>query len=323
MSLTRLIKNHPELKREFPNLKGFLTDQNDMMIKLSERNFPIKVPSLGKSFECSLIGTAFDYAARGIILKYFGRDNVTREKVLAAEYGLRGFQRAAESMEFSPTGNDDIDKERNTGLNIIWNPQENELIKQYLSDRFEKVMHSREIFIDGNSDLKTMIEGSIFLARLDEVYRNRAIQIADEYFLEKTGKTYFSQYKTLSNADMIEQVYSLCLIFESFLHTTRWKKAILGPVFAEYSQKVGGADADLIVDDILIDLKSRNKLSYRGDDFAQVFGYAAMAKKLGMNVNKVAIYYARFGMYSSIRLDHPSLRGNFLESYLERIIDFA
>ena len=323
MSLTRLIKNHHELKLEFPNLKGFLTDQNDVLIKLSERDFPIRVPSIGKSFECSLIGTAFDYAVRGIVSKYLGRDNVIKEKVLAAEYGLRGYNLAAGSMEFSSNGNDDIDKERNLGLNIIWNPKKNEIIKQYLNDRFESVKNTREKFINSNSDLKTMVEGSIFLARLDEVYRDQSIQIVDEYFFEKTGRTYFGQYRTLTNEDITDQVYSLCLIFESFLHATRWKKAILGPEFGEYSEKVGGADADLIVDDILIDIKTRNKLSYKGDDFAQVFGYAAMARKIGINVSKVAIYYARFGVFASIRLDHPSLTENFLESYLQKIIKIS
>lgn len=296
-------------------------DQNDRPLTTQDWYTTIKVPSIGKSFERGLIGTAFDYAARSIVLKFLARENVVKEKYLTAEIGLSKYNECAELMQLFPTGTDDIDKERYEGLSKVW--QSGKEIHDYLKDQLKSAKEARENFIDGNIGFKTMVEGAVFLARLDEIYRAQSIHVVDEYFREKEGKTYFSQFRTLNNEDLVNQVCRLSLIFDLFLRTTRWEKAILNPEFGEYSETVGGADADLIINDILIDIKTRNKLNYSGDDFAQLFVYAAMAQKVGMNVEKVGIYYARFGVFASIKLDDPLLQPDFLDNYLKKIVQIA
>ena len=155
------------------------------------------------------------------------------------------------------------------------------------------------------------------------IYRAKSIQVVDEYFREKKGKTYFDQFRTLRNEDLVTQVCNLSLIFDLFLRTRQWEKAILNPTFDDLSKIVGGADADLIIDGVLIDIKTKNKLSYNGDDTAQLLGYAAMAQKVGMTVKKVGIYYARFGVFTSFALDNPLLPPDFLENYLKKIMLIA
>jgi len=168
-----------------------------------------------------------------------------------------------------------------------------------------------------------MVEGAVFLARLDEVYRARSINVVDEYFLETKGKTYFSQYRTLTTEAVVENVCEMSILFDTWFNSIEKKNAILNPTFGDFSKIVGGADADIIIDGVLIDLKTRNKLGYVGDDFAQLFGYAAMAQKISMNLKTVGIYHARFGVFTSVKLDNPLLPPEFLDKYLKKIIQIA
>jgi len=120
MSLTSIISSHHELKKEFPNLKQFMYDQKERPLTKKEWGTSIKVPSIRKSFEQGLIGTAFDYAARCIVIKSLGRENVVKENFLIAEKGLLSYNECAEMMQLFPTGSDEIDKERDEGLRLVW-----------------------------------------------------------------------------------------------------------------------------------------------------------------------------------------------------------
>lgn len=316
MSLTRLIKSFPELKKEFPLLKPFLKSQHDEVIFRDVWKSPIRVKSIGKYHEPGQIGTAFDYVARALLAQKIG--SLSAEKELIAEKGLSLFPNAIDLPVF-PTGDLTIDNERFLGCEKVTTDLQK--VMDFLQNRINKALNHRKMFINKECSLIQVISDSIFLSKLDETFRTKSIHVADYYFQETEGKTYFSQKRTLTELDMVDNISQLSEIFCGFLETVSWRDLILNPSFGEFSAIVGGADADFIADNCIVDLKTSSKLEYKGDDFAQVLGYAAMARMFGYKIQQVAIYYARYGFYAS--LDLAILGDDFLDNYWDVLLQKA
>ena len=76
---------------------------------------------------------------------------------------------------------------------------------------------------------------------------------------------------------------------------------LLNPSFGEASKLVGGADADFVIDDKLIDIKTTKKLELKLNDFCQVIGYLLLHRIGGIDgrkeieINQLGIYYSRYG----------------------------
>ena len=76
----------------------------------------------------------------------------------------------------------------------------------------------------------------------------------------------------------------------------------LNPVFNDASLMVGGADADLIIDDMLIDFKTVKAAGMKRTDFDQLMGYYLLNEIGGITgydkkhaINKIAVYSSRYG----------------------------
>lgn len=69
---------------------------------------------------------------------------------------------------------------------------------------------------------------------------------------------------------------------------------VLNPVFAG-SRDVGGADADLIVDGCLIDLKTTKQASIEAEWLRQIVGYLLLDYEDSYHVQSVGLYLARYG----------------------------
>ncbi|MCB9766363.1 MAG: hypothetical protein H6739_41695 [Alphaproteobacteria bacterium] len=103
--------------------------------------------------------------------------------------------------------------------------------------------------------------------------------------------------------------------------------ASLNPHFGEGSRLVGGAYADLIVDDALIDIKCTRTTSLRSGDLFQIIGYALLANRFGINgqedaprVGRVGIYFGRAGALRTFNLDacvHPADAADLLDVMLD------
>ena len=79
-------------------------------------------------------------------------------------------------------------------------------------------------------------------------------------------------------------------------------RCLLNPTFGKGSQLVGGADADLIIDDKLIDVKTTKKLELSLSDFCQIIGYLLLHRIGGTSscsgefkIEQLGIYYSRYG----------------------------
>ena len=79
---------------------------------------------------------------------------------------------------------------------------------------------------------------------------------------------------------------------------------ILNPTFNEGSYLVGGADADIVIDNKLIDVKTTKELTITRDMFNQVVGYYLLGRIGGIGnelvdgstIDKIGFYFSRYGI---------------------------
>ncbi len=125
---------------------------------------------------------------------------------------------------------------------------------------------------------------SLRLAKLDEFYRSGKLD---------------SNFRDVDSRDVDDLLAILSIVpFESFLDD---KLLLLNPHFAESSLLVGGADADLIVGNMLVDLKTTKQNEMRTKDLDQLLGYLILARnQREINpefpvIDKLALYFCRHG----------------------------
>jgi len=103
------------------------------------------------------------------------------------------------------------------------------------------------------------------------------------------------------NQDDLEDLKKLYSIIPCDFFMTN-EKCILNPSFGTASLMVGGADADLIIGDTLIDIKTTINLKFTRSYFLQLIGYYILNDlgdinevKKKVKINKLGIYYSRYG----------------------------
>ena len=152
-----------------------------------------------------------------------------------------------------------------------------------ISKRFEDIKKYHSIFIKKGKITDELIAGSLFLAKLDLFVRSRMIA-PDLLFEEKLD---------------IQDLKNLYSGLDEKLFSAN-DRCILNPIFGEGSLLVGGADADLILDDTLIDIKVTKNLKLERDYLNQIIGYYILSLIGDINfqyerktIKYVAIYFAR------------------------------
>lgn len=94
------------------------------------------------------------------------------------------------------------------------------------------------------------------------------------------------------------------------------KKMIhLNPTFGEASHAVGGADADMIVGDMLVELKASKQDKVRAEDLDQLLGYFLLTRRAHRAnrrfpvIRRLSLYYARFAYLATFEVttwtEHP------------------
>lgn len=136
----------------------------------------------------------------------------------------------------------------------------------------------------------TLIEAAVWLASFDVVYRIGLVDVK------------LSRSVSALVVEDLQKMLSL-VPEEHFLGT---KRCVLNPTFGKGSSLVGGADADLIIDDTLIDIKTSKHLVFDREFFNQLAGYYALSCIGGVDdcakaeIKHLAIYYARYGILHRI-----------------------
>jgi hypothetical protein len=129
-----------------------------------------------------------------------------------------------------------------------------------------------------------LLKSSLLLAKLDVVYRAGKIPENLEQIDEKD----------------IEDLRNLLAIVEPSTFKSSGV-VILNPEFGLASALVRGADADLLIDDLLIDIKTVKEASLSQEYFNQLIGYYALSKIERIDgtppqhaIKRLGIYFSRY-----------------------------
>lgn len=129
-----------------------------------------------------------------------------------------------------------------------------------------------------------IIRATVHLAQLDPIYR----------------VAYIDPNLGVVEQPIIDELRALLsLVTPEYFHAKAY--CALNPIFGEASHLVGGADADLVIDDILIDIKTTKSGKLDKGQFHQLVGYYVLSHIGGINshrdieINRLGVYYSRYG----------------------------
>jgi hypothetical protein len=139
-------------------------------------------------------------------------------------------------------------------------------------------------------------------AQLDQLYRNRTL-------IEKTALLDDQRrIITLSRAIeqvswfVVDQIHDQVQLSNTGLAPVRrqFELALPGPTFAG-SDLIGGADADLLVDDLLLDFKStHDATTIVRKDVYQLAGYVLLDFPDELQIRRVGVYWTRHGVLRTL-----------------------
>lgn len=263
MSLTSILsdRNNQELRDKFKT--EFLT----LSFKLKAE---LKAPPLTTNY--GIIGTAFDYLLR-FYLEYHNKNTCIERSFWVADGSFKML-----CLHLKSTGE------------VVTGFRRDKLFKkQYLlaiiTDQYEQTKINYNNYVGNGQITDELICNTIFLAKLDVLYRAG--------FIDENLDNY--------NHEDIKDLKSLISLVDHKNFQAK-EKCYLNPTFGAGSGLVGGADADLIIDNTLIDIKVTKNLKLDRNHINQVLGYYLLSLIGGVNNNpndrpieNIGIYFARHG----------------------------
>jgi hypothetical protein len=164
--------------------------------------------------------------------------------------------------------------------------------KKEFQNRYYKAKEAHTEYLLSGRLTDELIAYTLFLAKLDLYIRSGLI--ASDLF-----------YETDLDVMDLRNLYNAVNIKDFNVK----KQCFLNPTFGKSSMMVGGADADMILDDTLIDIKVTKHLKLEREYLNQLLGYYIIAVIGGINGNhkgavikNVGIYFARYGILWKVPL---------------------
>lgn len=213
-----------------------------------------------------LVGTAFDYLLR-FYLKRLNPSAIT--KAWVAEQAVKQIpETLGWASPYSIFGRSWYQKTYDKGLGIL-----------------NQAKHLYTDYLKSGQLTKEIMKSAILLAQLDRIYREGRLD---------------HNFGVVDGGDVTDLENLISLIKpEKF---TAKNICLLNPTFGHASNLVGGADADLLIDDTLIDIKTTKYLKFDQPMLHQLAGYYLLHKIGGIGdvlgnyeINKLGIYYSRHG----------------------------
>ncbi len=241
---------------------------------------PLKVEP--RSDRYSLVGTAFDYLLRFELQR---RAPYAVSETWIAELAL---PRIWVEKEHGFVG---IDRLRGVDPKYYMPPQ---LIAKYARQAVADAKVAVCAYMRETAPSKgvqaEMASHAIRLANFDPVFRG-AMKLAPTF-------------REVHSEDIDDLLEMLAIVpFEQLLHPTI---ILLNPSFGETSRLVGGADADLIAGDFLVDIKATKKPAMDEKQLDQLLGLFLLARKHRVvnpdfpAINRLGLYFARHGLLWSL-----------------------
>ncbi len=136
----------------------------------------------------------------------------------------------------------------------------------------------------GKLAYSTLLPDCIILAKLDSLYRS--------------GQNFPDTTNFSTNESDINDLQKLISLLSSAQWTAK-QQCLLNPIFGQSSLDIGGADADIVFDDFLLDIKTTKYLEFTKGHFRQLMGYYLLNIReydlLG-KLNYLGIYFSRYGL---------------------------
>ncbi len=281
MSLTRILRD-PRYRELKDHLKLHFPNPGTP----KEKPLLIAEP-LTKNY--SVVGTAFDYLARFELERHFP----------SASTGQWVAKSVVNKLTKTKGKNAQGSKRLYAGK-LIDSEEFSELVLKEIMAA-EEGYHK---FLKDGLLSDELVKNTILLAQLDVIRRAR-------YHDPKFG---------IFNPKDVEDLKSLMSIFD-YSKFAFQNRLILNPTFGIGSVMVGGADADVIVDDMIIEIKATKKFSLQRSYLNQLIGYSLLARIGGINgdkslppINKIGIYYARHGKLWSMDLSEWGTEKHLIEA---------
>jgi hypothetical protein len=266
MSLTTILSYS---EKDYKDFRSFLCESFPKpRVKFNQ---PLLCPNV--SARPALIGTAFDYLLRFNLEKKYPKKVTSTGWV--SEHAINGYFKS-DGLSFQSFGyQDDL-----TAKSV----QKLMAIKKEAPKKFKwcKDIHSKFLRSE-NIPSTQLLKACLFLARLDNIYRRGLPTIEELRTLLVTKKQDIDELRTLIT----------CCNLDQFMPDSH---VILNPGFRS---NILSADADLIVDDLLIDVKVTKHLNVTREHFNQLIGYyllyliGGFRIKQKVRISKLGIYFAR------------------------------
>jgi hypothetical protein len=144
---------------------------------------------------------------------------------------------------------------------------------------------------------ETMLRHALLLAQLEQFYRGGMLSAS------------FGKASSAGVADL-KNLLTVSRRNPGIFRASR--VCVLNPDFREASYLVGGADADILIDDTLVEIKTTKELKFTAETFRQLVGYFLLYK-LGRGITigprpkpqigSLGVYFARYGVFRSFTVD--------------------
>ena len=142
----------------------------------------------------------------------------------------------------------------------------------------------RQVFLSNKLQLDNLLPDCIVLAKLESVFRS--------------GLDYPNSEIFYADEKDVKDLKNLVSLVDHNLFIAK-KQCVLNPTFGQSSEDLGGADADLIIDGILLDIKTIKNLEFKREYFRQLIGYHILnlrEKQMYGEFRRLGIYFSRFGI---------------------------
>jgi hypothetical protein len=135
---------------------------------------------------------------------------------------------------------------------------------------------------------ESLFASTIVLAKLDMIYRIGRLE---------------PNLMDYEDGDILDLKNLISIVDDSIFKSKNF--CTLNPIFDDASLLVGGADADMIIDDMLIDIKTTKNLKFEREHFDQLIGYYILnrighVEGLNGKIGRIGIYFSRHGILHSI-----------------------
>jgi hypothetical protein len=177
-----------------------------------------------------------------------------------------------------------------SALKLLSEPEE-----QSARETVEWAKAARDDYVASGNATREVFEAALHLARLDLIVRTAGkkdistVEAATKDDIEDLRQL----HESIPEGDL--QADDICL---------------LNPTFGKASRLVGGADADLLLDDTLIEVKTLREASLSRDTFNQLLGYYTLHVIGGIGdldekptIRRVGVYFSRHAHLFAIDLD--------------------